>query len=618
MTDITHVPLDKLIAWEGNARRSMSEEGLSELKSSIKAHGLLQSLVIKREGKKFAVVAGNRRLAALQGLAKENSIAADFAVPCQLVEDDKAAEVNLAENAVREAMHPADQFEAFRTLIDQGKSVADVAAAFGVTERIVEQRLKLARVSPVILQAYRDEKIDLETVMAYAVTDDTTAQERVFKKAGKHSAAYHIRNMLTEDEVDASDDRVKFVTLKAYEKAGGTTKRDLFSDDDNGIFLTDIALLDKLVEEKLAKAVSRLEKEGWKWVEARASFSWEDKSKFRQLRAEPPALSDKQAKEVEKLEAEYRKVEDAWTEADDDSDAPPRLEQIEKRLQKIEDSRGPAVFTPEQYAIAGAIVTIGDNGKSEIERGLVRPGDMPKASKSKGKSAAAGSGKADADEPGISDLSAGLIEDLTAQRSAALAAELMDAPITALAALVYTLTGDIFDNGTATDVISIDVKTMYYPDSMDNAPAIQKLNERHKSWAKLIPDDDDKRWKWCMKQSQENLTELLALCAALSVNAVQSKRTYGDRQPNALQLATELKLDMAKWYTPTAENYFNRVGKAQILEAIDDMKDEHKCGGMLDAAKAKKSECAEFAEHRVMKLMSEEGRTWLPPFLRQS
>jgi len=184
MTDTTSIPLGKLVAWNGNVRKTAgADTALAELAASITAHGVLQSLVVRRDKKgRFAVVAGGRRLAALQSLAKAGSITADYAVPCQVVPDDAdATEISLAENAVREQMHPADEFEAFRELTDKGMSAADIAARFGVTDKVVEKRLKLSRVSPVILDAYRAEKLDLEQVMAFAITDDHKAQEKVLK-----------------------------------------------------------------------------------------------------------------------------------------------------------------------------------------------------------------------------------------------------------------------------------------------------------------------------------------------------------------------------------------------------------------------------------------------------
>src|SRR5579871_5989939 len=116
MTDTTSIPLNKLVLWSGNVRKTAgADTTLAELAASIAAHGLLQSLVV-RNGKKgkFAVVAGGRRLMALQQLAESGRIKADYAVPCQVVADDAdATEISLAENAVRENMHPADEFEAF-------------------------------------------------------------------------------------------------------------------------------------------------------------------------------------------------------------------------------------------------------------------------------------------------------------------------------------------------------------------------------------------------------------------------------------------------------------------------------------------------------------------------
>ena len=90
-------------------------------------------------------------------------------------------ELSLAENIVRMPMHPADQFEAFRDLIDKGASVTEVAARFSIAESVVTKRLKLGRLSPVILAAYRGGDIGLEQAQAFAVSDDHAEQERVLE-----------------------------------------------------------------------------------------------------------------------------------------------------------------------------------------------------------------------------------------------------------------------------------------------------------------------------------------------------------------------------------------------------------------------------------------------------
>ena len=247
MTDTTSIPLSKLTAWDGNVRKTAgADTALAELAASIAAHGLLQSLVVRKGKKgKFAVVAGGRRLQALQQLAESGKIAADYAVPCQVIADDAdATEISLAENAVREDMHPADEFEAFRDLGDKGMPAADIAARFGVTEAVVSKRLKLARVSPVIITAYRDGKLTLNRSWPLRSRDDHKAQEKLLKTLrNMDDDPRSIRRALTDGEIPASHKVVKFVTLKAYEKAGGQIRRDLFAEDDEGVFLLDQELL---------------------------------------------------------------------------------------------------------------------------------------------------------------------------------------------------------------------------------------------------------------------------------------------------------------------------------------------------------------------------------------
>jgi len=302
MTETTSIPLNRLVAWDGNVRKTAgADTALAELAASIAAHGLLQSLVVRKSKRgTYAVVAGGRRLAALNSLAESGQIATDRAVSCNVIANDAdATEISLAENAVREQMHPADQFEAFRDLIDKGVPIADIAARFGVSDAVVEKRLKLARVSPVIIAAYRSGKLDLEQVMAFAISDDHKAQEKVFKalrNVGDNPRS--IRRALTEGEIPASHKAVKFVTLKAYEKAGGQVRRDLFAQDDEGVFILDQELLQTVAIAKLEKTAAGLRKEGWKWVEVRLEQDHSEWSDCTRMHPEPAPLVPELAKEL--------------------------------------------------------------------------------------------------------------------------------------------------------------------------------------------------------------------------------------------------------------------------------------------------------------------------------
>src|SRR5580698_6830943 len=229
MTNTTAIALNKLLAWQGNVRKTDPDKGIDELAASIAAHGLLQSLVVRKDKRgKFAVVAGQRRLLALKSLAESEMIDADRPIACTIINGKvDAAEISLAENVQREPMHPADEFDAFKGLIESGMPVADVAARFGVTEAVVQKRLKLANVSPALIDAYRNGDMKLQHVMAFAVTDDHAAQERVWNELSywQKDDPEKVRDLLTEHEITADDRRVKFVTLDAYGQAGGTIRR---------------------------------------------------------------------------------------------------------------------------------------------------------------------------------------------------------------------------------------------------------------------------------------------------------------------------------------------------------------------------------------------------------
>ena len=179
---IQYLPLSKLVPSPDNVRKTDRLSGIEQLAASIEAHGLLQNLQAKpaSEGV-FEVVAGSRRLAALKLLAKRKKIAPDFLVPCNALDGDNPAEISLAENEIRQAMHPADQFDAFKALAGHGMGDEEIAARFGVTVQVVRQRLKLARVSPKLIALYRKDEMTLDCLMAFAISDDHKQQEKIWK-----------------------------------------------------------------------------------------------------------------------------------------------------------------------------------------------------------------------------------------------------------------------------------------------------------------------------------------------------------------------------------------------------------------------------------------------------
>ncbi len=186
------VPLSRLVLRPtGRNVRKTPRMSIPELAASIQRVGLLQNLIVipAADGPHYEVVAGGRRLAALKLLAKKHRIAKDWDVPCLRVADGTARTASLTENVQREAMHPADQFEAFAALVAEGRPIEDIAADFSVTPLVVQRRLKLANVSPRLMADYRADAVTLDQLMALAITDDHAAQESALCRY-RDNAAY--------------------------------------------------------------------------------------------------------------------------------------------------------------------------------------------------------------------------------------------------------------------------------------------------------------------------------------------------------------------------------------------------------------------------------------------
>ena len=605
MTTIT-IALNMLLAWDGNVRRTEPDKGIQELAASIAAHGLLQSLVVRKDKRgRYTVVAGGRRLLALQLLVESDRIAANAPIACHVLDDGAdATEVSLAENVQREAMHPADEFDAFRDLIEGGIPVADVAARFGVSETAVKQRLKLANVSPKLIGAYREGEMTLQQVMAFAVVDDHEAQERVWNDLPQwhRNDPDAIRGALTEHEITARDRRVKFVTLKAYEKAGGTVRRDLFSEDADGVFIEDGVLLENLVAKKLERAAASIRKQGWKWIEIVPVFNHAEWSKCHRRHPEPSPLPPGDQAEFDALSKEADALAESNERLDDQQQT--RFDAISERLEELEERRS-LVWPPETLAISGAVVTLGHDGEVDIRYGLVKPEDaLRKPFKRK---AASADGASD-EEADRSPLPASLVESLTAQRSAAINAALLERPDLALAATVHVMASQVLYNNprgeTALQIAANDQSL----GRVEGSPAATSIATAADRWSKLIPGESEALFAWCLTQHEGTLSQLPAFCAAQTVNAVLLKADRPDcaRMMHADQLAQVLKLDMTKWFTPTAENYFSRISKVAIIDALREVKSV--VGPTWSSMK--KSELAALAEREVA------GTGWLPAILR--
>ena len=391
-----NIPLDRLTLSSANVRTASADaEDDKELQASILSLGVLESLLVVPNGDDaFAVVAGGRRLAALQQLAEAGEIPAEYVAPCRVYNGGAdPAEVSLHENEKRAAMHPADQYEAYARLRAKGMTAAEIASRAGVSERQVTKMMRLGTVAPELLAAFRNGEMNLHTLMAFTVTDDRKAQLDVWAKARGGGTAWpeHIRQQLTEGAVIGSSGLASFVGLEAYEKAGGRVQRDLFSQfDDEAVYLLDRGLLVKLAEAELKKTADRLAKR-WKWVEIQIDPDWDRIHTLHKLRGVPAAPTAAERKRLDELGDQMQDIADnPPMDPAEQGAAYARSQELSAKCEKLEARIAARTkYRPEDMRIAGCIVTL-KGARTDVITGLVLPEDVPpKPKKTAEKKAAA-------------------------------------------------------------------------------------------------------------------------------------------------------------------------------------------------------------------------------------
>jgi ParB family chromosome partitioning protein len=640
------IPFNKLVLSQANVRRVKAGVSIEALAESIARRSLLQSLsvrpVLDAEGNEtgmFEVPAGGRRFRALELLVRQKRLAKTAPVPCIVKTDGLAEEDSLAENTDREALHPLDQLRAFQTLRTKGQGEEEIAAAFGVTAAVVRQRLKLAAASPALLDAYAEGTMTLDQLMAFCVSDDHARQEQAWAtiQRGWNKEPHIIRRMLTEGSVRASDRRARFVGVEAYEAAGGIVMRDLFQDDDGG-WLQDPALLDRLVAERLARDADAIRAEGWKWVEAAPDFPYGHRQGLRPLPSTDPLTAAEQA-EFDALKGEYDALEEQSGEADELPEAvEARLAEIEAAIETFQNR--PPKFDPAGIVRAGVFVSIDRDGALRVERGYVRPEDEPSVAAPDDPDQAAEpaniapdtdrdpsptracstttitvtepSAEVPEEDEGLKPLPERLMTELTAHRTLALREALGNDWDTAFLAVLHALCLRLFYRSAADTCLEIEAKSagfgMQAPGLNDTASA-KAIDVRHEARVKQLPATSGELWDALVGFDTDTRAALFAHCAALTINALHEP---WNRRPGALahadRLAQAVGLDMAAaGWVPTVETYLGRVPKARILEAVREAKGEH-AAQLIDHLR--KPEMAQEAERLLA------GTGWLPEPLR--
>jgi ParB family chromosome partitioning protein len=647
------IPFNKLVLSQSNIRRVKAGVSIEQLAESIAQRTLLQSLsvraVVDTDGNEtgmFEVPAGGRRYRALELLVRQKRMSKTQAVPCVVREGGIAEDDSVAENDERVGLHPLDQFRAFQTLRDLGMTEEDIAARHFLKPAIVKQRLRLASVSPKLHEVYAEDGMTLEQLMAFSVTADHARQEQVWENVSRsgYDEPYQIRRLLTENTVRGSDRRAQYVGIDAYQQAGGPVLRDLFENDDGG-WLQDVALLDRLVNEKLKAEAEAIAAEGWKWISVAVDFPYGHTGGLRELEGKPVDLGIEEQTTIDALNAEHDRLEAEYQDAGELHDAvDQRLSEIEAALLAFEDRS--VAYDPADIVRAGVFVSIDSEGRLSVDRGYVRPEDEapvgdPEIGQGADTSSAGGHEVAasvlgtvisvagnpteaeEDDEDVAKPLPDRLIIELTAHRTLALRDALAENPAITFQAVLHNFVLTAFYRfASSGSCLEIGLRTPTFPvqsPGLRESVSAKTVEARHESWKARLPKSESELWDALTALDGGAQACLFAHCASFAVNALyepanrfnQGRVTaHGvrTRLDHADVLARSVGLDMAQvGWRPTVDNYLGRVTKPRILEAVREAKGEPSAQ-LIDHLK--KADMAKEAERLL------DGAGWLPEPLR--
>lgn len=630
------IPFNQLLLSQSNVSHIKAGVSIEELAEDIARRGLLQGLsvraVVDGEGVEtgmYEIPAAARRYRALQMLVRQKRLAKTAAVPCVVRVDGIAEEDSLAENIQRAPLHPLDQFRAFLALKEKGQSEEDIAAAFFVSVNVVKQRLKLASVSPKLLEVYAEDELTLDQLMAFTVSGDHERQEQVFHRLQNFydRQPFAIRRMLTESGVRASDKRARFIGVDDYVTTGGIVVRDLFQADDGG-WLENAVLVDRMVDDKLQREAASIAAEGWKWIEVSSDFPYGHTFGLRQVRGEPVAMSEEEQATRDALQAEYDNLAQQHSEADELPDeVDGRLGELESAIEAL-DNR-PVEFQPCDLQRARAFVSIAPDGALRVHRGFVRPEDeapiqnefrdeqadaIPSAAGAGGEDGAAGEPATEQDDERKTQLSDRLVTELTTHRTLALRVALASAPDLAFLTALHAFTLKVFYAYSSCTCVELDLKSVVLAPQtpgLNDSIGAETSKKRHDAWVAKLPKEPEDLWASLQTWDRASQAELFAYVVSLSVNAViEPWNRRAKALVHAEQLSEAVALDMtASGWVATADTYFGRVTKAGILEAVTEAK-----GGSVAERLSNfmKGDMAAEAET----LLADSG--WLPEILRTS
>lgn len=567
-----------------NVRTSSDPAADAELEANIGETGeVIQNLVglaVPRKKGKFEIFAGGRRLERVHANIEKGVLGEDFMVPVFPAKNrQEAISMSLAENYYNLRMNPADECRGFQAVIDgEKKTAADVAKRFGVTEKFVLGRLRLANLAPPVFDALRNGEITLDVAKAYGATADTDRQAKVFEQMAasyQRGNVNEIRRQLATGSFKGGDPKALLIGRDAYLEAGGRVESDLFSDQANEVWV-DGDIVERLVEHTLTAAAQAIrEREGFAEVRVMPAthMPWSETSQLREIEPEPLEMTDEAASRFTEIEKELNEIEQEAADQDDYTEEQSgRIEALNAELEALAPSS--AEFTPAQKAGAIAYVMIDPDGTAKLYEELYAveaedetDGEPGSEDDDQDDDALVEPNEEDEDEGQASaSYSMRLRDELAMMKTELLALHIANDPQFALDLGTFIMADDACRLGWSGMPSELRAKAPTprihgYESDTPAARAWAKLDEAlDRSWVNhatiearydaFCALDDGARAAW------------LGWAIARTMNAIPDGQT-GSVFLN--HLGGKLAIDVAGWWRPTARNFFDRLTKPMIL-----------------------------------------------------
>ncbi|OQW70231.1 MAG: chromosome partitioning protein ParB [Proteobacteria bacterium ST_bin13] len=653
---IQTIKLSKLRLSPINVRRLPEEKlQIPQMAADIEARGVLQNLLVtpaKKPRGTFEVFDGGRRLRALQRLAEAGTIKADdYDVPVMVLQADEAtlSETSTATNFQQLKMTPAEECRAFQHFIGTSGDLDAVAKRFGVTRRFVEGRLRLASLAEPIFEALSAGEITLDVAKAYASTENQEKQLLVWNSY-KHSFvnADTIRRVIANETLKANDPVAILVGEARYIEAGGKIDGDLFTDGNDRWVNPEIAhrLAGEIMEAE-AKRVG--EETSLAWIRPIAS-NYAHNAAHGLYRAilRQPELTEEQTLRLAEIDERRSELEGEMQDESLSEENFKLLDQEDDRLiQEAEaiENRAP-VLPDELKPHVGAFLLLTPQGEmvldtqyySEQQILMEEPADDEGNEGEDGDRSSGGfriggpkpsepTHRPEAVAPGGKPLSSRLYDELAMQRRDILASCILAQPALALDYALFvmvdarTKASSRYTYNSTKYGTTIRASGPQDPNTgdMSTSRARDYLAEAHEGldagWTE--PESEVARFEGFRALDDDSKANWLAYIVAISLEAKPG--ISNEQIPLHNRLASILEIDVASWWRPTSENFFDRVNKGSILSLLDEVGGPALSGRHASLKKAEISASCQklFAGDTIVETeVKEAALAWVPNAMR--